>query len=115
MRYCHECGAEVAPEDIFCLYCGITLLPISTVSEDENSLPVGDLPDETEAIEVAEQTDIAAATPIQLEDLPAANLELVSPDIAATEQPSENQLENQLENQPEDSPVSFPQISTETS
>lgn len=36
MRYCQECGAEVAPDDMFCAFCGITLPPVAvtTVSPD---------------------------------------------------------------------------------
>ena len=27
MRYCHECGSEIAEIDVFCPYCGITQIP----------------------------------------------------------------------------------------
>jgi hypothetical protein len=36
MAYCHECGEQVAPEDVFCPYCGISLTPTAQpVSEAE--------------------------------------------------------------------------------
>lgn len=25
MRFCHQCGARIAPEDVFCSYCGVSL------------------------------------------------------------------------------------------
>ncbi len=34
MVYCYECGEQIAENDIFCPFCGITLKPI-TVEEDE--------------------------------------------------------------------------------
>lgn len=37
MRYCHECGAEVAPEDTFCAFCGIALQPIAVPTALQNS------------------------------------------------------------------------------
>ena len=33
MAYCHECGEQIAPEDIFCPYCGISLKPLVQLSE----------------------------------------------------------------------------------
>lgn len=33
MSYCPECGSEVAPNDVFCAYCGIGLPAVSTQSE----------------------------------------------------------------------------------
>ncbi len=35
MPYCHECGSEVAENNAFCPYCGITLQPV-TVAESDN-------------------------------------------------------------------------------
>lgn len=29
MAYCYECGSEVAPDDVFCPYCGISLKPFN--------------------------------------------------------------------------------------
>jgi RNA polymerase subunit RPABC4/transcription elongation factor Spt4 len=29
MAYCFECGSEVAPDDVFCPYCGISLTPVN--------------------------------------------------------------------------------------
>lgn len=29
MAYCHDCGAQVADQDIFCPYCGVSLEPVS--------------------------------------------------------------------------------------
>jgi eukaryotic-like serine/threonine-protein kinase len=38
MAYCHECGEQVAPEDVFCPYCGISLSPsVQPVGEAEPS------------------------------------------------------------------------------
>lgn len=37
MRYCQECGAEVAPDDTFCAFCGITLQPIPVQTAAQGS------------------------------------------------------------------------------
>ncbi|MDQ4123053.1 MAG: protein kinase [Acidobacteriota bacterium] len=37
MRYCQECGAEVAPDDMFCAFCGIALVPIAVPTAAQNS------------------------------------------------------------------------------
>jgi serine/threonine-protein kinase len=42
MAYCYECGSEVAPEDVFCPYCGISLTPINT-GEPAAGKPVSDV------------------------------------------------------------------------
>lgn len=39
MAYCHECGSEVAPNDVFCPFCGIFLNPAPAVEEDSKPLP----------------------------------------------------------------------------
>jgi serine/threonine-protein kinase len=35
MTYCHECGSEVAENDVFCPYCGITLQPVVVGGDDD--------------------------------------------------------------------------------
>lgn len=45
MVYCHECGEQVAENDIFCPFCGISLSPISlsgaeTDDSQSNTVPV---------------------------------------------------------------------------
>lgn len=35
MTFCHECGSEVAENDAFCPYCGITLHPIEVPPDQE--------------------------------------------------------------------------------
>lgn len=48
MSYCPECGSEVANNDIFCAYCGISLQvmteqpPVSETSQPENSPILGE-------------------------------------------------------------------------
>lgn len=37
MAYCHECGSEVAPNDVFCPFCGIFLNPAPAVEEKEST------------------------------------------------------------------------------
>ncbi len=37
MSYCHECGEQVAKEDVFCPFCGITLKPVAAVND--SSIP----------------------------------------------------------------------------
>ena len=36
MIYCYECGEQVAEDDIFCPYCGISLMPIKVGEEEED-------------------------------------------------------------------------------
>jgi serine/threonine-protein kinase len=37
MAYCHECGSQVAENDVFCPYCGISLQPITIGGEVDAS------------------------------------------------------------------------------
>ena len=37
MAYCHECGSEVAENDVFCPFCGITLQPTIVAGQDNDS------------------------------------------------------------------------------
>ena len=69
MRYCHECGAEVAKEDIFCLYCGITLQPFHAVSESEEPAPTGDLFKNKAAGQTAGSADLAVNPPLPPEPI----------------------------------------------
>jgi tRNA A-37 threonylcarbamoyl transferase component Bud32 len=36
MAYCYECGEQVAENDVFCPYCGISLSPIPVAGEDDD-------------------------------------------------------------------------------
>ncbi len=38
MAYCHECGSEVAPNDVYCPYCGISLPPSPVAAADDKSV-----------------------------------------------------------------------------
>jgi eukaryotic-like serine/threonine-protein kinase len=38
MAYCYECGEQVAENDTFCPYCGITLMPVALAGEEDDSL-----------------------------------------------------------------------------
>ncbi|MGI8640088.1 MAG: protein kinase domain-containing protein [Pyrinomonadaceae bacterium] len=38
MAYCHECGSEVAENDAFCPFCGITLQPIIVENDEDDAL-----------------------------------------------------------------------------
>lgn len=53
MAYCHECGSEVAPNDVYCPYCGIFLSPAS--SDDTK-------PDAAETSFVEEDEEFSAST-----------------------------------------------------
>ena len=37
MVYCFECGEQVAENDVFCPYCGITLPPSTTGAKEETA------------------------------------------------------------------------------
>ncbi len=38
MAYCHECGSEVAENEVFCPFCGISLQPIVVENDEEDAL-----------------------------------------------------------------------------
>ena len=44
MSYCHECGEQVAKEDVFCPFCGITLKPVGAVNDSSISKNIVDTP-----------------------------------------------------------------------
>ena len=50
MRYCHECGSEIAKIDVFCPFCGITQIPAQ--GEEETSQ------DRTIAVSQEEMVDL---------------------------------------------------------
>ena len=50
MRYCHECGEEIAEIDMFCPFCGITQIPVQR--EEETSQ------DKTIAVNQSELADL---------------------------------------------------------
>ncbi|HYP49641.1 MAG TPA: zinc-ribbon domain-containing protein, partial [Pyrinomonadaceae bacterium] len=63
MRYCQECGAEVAPDDTFCAFCGITLQPIAlqtAVQDSIDSAQTSAAEIEELRIEEAAQTEMPA-------------------------------------------------------
>jgi serine/threonine-protein kinase len=55
MRYCHECGAEVAPDDTFCAFCGIPLQPMAV------SAAARDLTDSAALTAKTEETELIAS------------------------------------------------------
>jgi serine/threonine-protein kinase len=59
MSYCHECGSEVAPDDVYCPYCGISLQNASEVSTTTVATPDASLPFE------ATQVDVPFESPIE--------------------------------------------------
>ena len=67
MRFCHECGGIVTPEDTFCSYCGITLQPVAAAPNAAESAAPSPQPefDEPAAVEIAAEpaTDSRAETP----------------------------------------------------
>ncbi len=44
MSYCHECGEQVAKEDVFCPFCGITLKPVVAVNDSSMSEAIAETP-----------------------------------------------------------------------
>ncbi|HLM03070.1 MAG TPA: protein kinase [Pyrinomonadaceae bacterium] len=59
MSYCHECGSEVAKEDVYCPYCGIALQNPAEVSSTTVATP-----DAALAFE-ATQVDVPLESPIE--------------------------------------------------
>ncbi|HEY0050677.1 MAG TPA: protein kinase, partial [Pyrinomonadaceae bacterium] len=59
MSYCHECGSEVAKDDVYCPYCGIALQNDAGVSTTTVATPDSALPFE------ATQLDVPLESPIQ--------------------------------------------------
>lgn len=64
MAYCHECGSEVAQNDVFCPFCGIFLNP-ATVEEEKAENPVSS----TEPKAVEEAPLEVSATAITEDDI----------------------------------------------
>ncbi len=59
IRYCHECGSEVAKIDVFCSFCGIALPALEETDNDEPISPekTESLPIETESKGSVELSD----------------------------------------------------------
>jgi serine/threonine protein kinase len=69
MRYCHECGAEVAPGDAFCSFCGIALNSVSVIAREEAATPKAENAAEIAKSAEAQISEIAAESkkPLQLD------------------------------------------------
>ena len=65
MIYCYECGEQIAENDVFCPYCGISLSPIKIGGEDSAA--------------IAESDESAAVLPDNIEDFASAPPEKVQP------------------------------------
>lgn len=44
MSYCPECGEQIAKDDVFCPYCGISIKPIAPVEDSSMSATIVDMP-----------------------------------------------------------------------
>jgi len=44
MSYCPECGEQIAKDDIFCPFCGISIKPIAPVEDSSMSATIVDMP-----------------------------------------------------------------------
>ena len=44
MSYCPECGEQIAKEDIFCPFCGISITPAAPVADNSMSETIVDRP-----------------------------------------------------------------------
>ena len=72
MAYCPECGSEVAPNDVFCAYCGIGLPNVITEPEAKDSSieysPTSDLSKESSLDEIikTEENFIEVEKPVEL-------------------------------------------------
>lgn len=82
MRFCHECGATVAPEDVFCSYCGVSLQlnHVAPESPDVNVSNAGNVVETTSAdsnkAEASEggQTNLTVGAATQFESKPQADV-----------------------------------------
>jgi eukaryotic-like serine/threonine-protein kinase len=55
MIYCYECGEQVAKNDVFCPYCGISLTPQTDVDEtDVSTAPAEAKPSQSQDVKLAE-------------------------------------------------------------
>ncbi len=52
MSYCQECGEQVAKEDVFCPFCGISIKPIAAVDDSLMSETIVNLPPSVKKKEV---------------------------------------------------------------
>jgi serine/threonine-protein kinase len=58
MSYCHECGSEVAKDDVYCPFCGIALQNSAAVSTTTVATPDAALPLEATQIDVPFESPI---------------------------------------------------------
>jgi tRNA A-37 threonylcarbamoyl transferase component Bud32 len=128
MAVCHECDSQVADNDIFCPFCGISLQPTASVPDapaaDE---PVADDLDSTIMMTPAEAAELAASATKEeaVQELGEAKEDIPiewETDASADETPvdfveaSENAKESELIEQPENSDyppgIENPQVPT---
>jgi len=61
MAYCYECGEQIAENDVFCPYCGISIQPLAIANgEDDDSLDKTIIVQQPKAVTVAESAGDAA-------------------------------------------------------
>lgn len=101
MSYCPECGEQIAKEDVFCPYCGISVKPIVPVHDASMSETIANLPPEVMKQVMAETSGAKTdeETPkAETPNKPSAAEKEVSGAVGETPQadnpPSENTAEN---------------------
>nr|MBA3601333.1 zinc-ribbon domain-containing protein [Acidobacteriota bacterium] len=88
MAYCYECGEQVAENDIFCPYCGISL-PLPAIADDGEK-------DSQSKIVVAQQPDAAAAVTEESASIEDKKIQInkeLTPTLAAGEA-NNNQIDD---------------------
>lgn len=77
MSYCPECGEQIAKEDVFCPFCGISIKPITAVEDSSLSETVVGMPPAINQENLDAQAVKSAAETPQIEPLekPAENPE----------------------------------------
>ena len=114
MAYCYECGSEVAENDVFCPFCGISLQPIviGNGEEDAPNDTIAPHPEKAEktADQVTENSEAITAGAVE-KSAPAAEERAETDDYSggdtgenveiktgSAEIPAENPYKNKIEN-----------------
>jgi len=64
MNTCHQCGSEVAENDAFCPYCGISLQPVAVPAENDEFASTIMMPQVQQDEAQAEETSEPASMPV---------------------------------------------------
>lgn len=116
MVYCYECGEQVAENDVFCPYCGITLPSSVVETKEEDALPSNSAP----IADTSSVSDSATQKSDFTNDVTAENINVSEDDFSIpAEIPQIDEPETEIDYAPrfgqqDDLLAQFPQTGGET-